>query len=113
MLKILQLLNSNKNINHYEILDFKVGEKYYYLKIKVILKNKSILHIKEFVSAEEYLYSYHWQDKNNKLICRWDNAPHYKNLKTFPHHKHLKNKVKESLETNIEEVLNFIDKVLF
>ncbi|WP_457613933.1 toxin-antitoxin system TumE family protein [Methanocaldococcus sp.] len=40
------------------------------------------------------VYSFHWQDKNGDLIVRWDNAPHYRNIKTFPHYKHTKNVLK-------------------
>ena len=27
--------------------------------------------------------------KNGQLIIRWDNAPHHKQIQTYPHHKHL------------------------
>ena len=57
-----------------------------------------------------YIYSFHWQDKNGDLIIRWDNAPHYKNIKTFPHHKHTKNGVEESDEVCLEDVLKYIEK---
>jgi Family of unknown function (DUF6516) len=33
-------------------------------------------------------YSFHWQSNDGTLICRWDNAPHYRDLTTFPHHLH-------------------------
>ncbi|WP_369750793.1 DUF6516 family protein [Methanocaldococcus sp. FS406-22] len=54
----------------------------------------------------------HWQDKNGDLIIRWDNAPHYKNIKTFPHHKHTKNGVEESDEVCLEDVLKYIENYL-
>jgi hypothetical protein len=31
-------------------------------------------------------YRHHWQDRNSVLIKRWDNAPHYRAIETFPHH---------------------------
>ncbi|MFZ1756274.1 MAG: DUF6516 family protein [Caldilineaceae bacterium] len=34
-------------------------------------------------------YSYHWADAEQKLICRWDNAPHYPHLPNFPFHLHI------------------------
>ena len=46
------------------------------------------MYIKEYVDVNERNYSYHWQDKNQKLILRWDNSPHHKDVLTFPHHKH-------------------------
>jgi len=39
-----------------------------------------------------------------------NNAPHYKNIKTFPHHKHTKKGIEESFETTLEDVLSVIEK---
>lgn len=33
-------------------------------------------------------YSFHWQRNDGTLICRWDNAPHHRDVTTFPHHLH-------------------------
>jgi hypothetical protein len=33
-------------------------------------------------------YSFHWQNKDGTPIYRWDNAPHHRDLSTFPHHLH-------------------------
>ncbi|MEA3359588.1 MAG: DUF6516 family protein [Thermodesulfobacteriota bacterium] len=33
--------------------------------------------------------SFHWQDRVDNLIKRWDNAPHFPDLKGFPHHVHI------------------------
>ena len=38
----------------------------------------------------------------------WDNAPHHKEVNSFPHHKHLGSKVEPSNERNLSEVLKFI-----
>lgn len=37
---------------------------------------------------EKLRYTYHYQDASGKTIFRYDNAPHYPNLPTYPHHKH-------------------------
>ncbi len=34
-------------------------------------------------------YSFHWQDAEGKLIKRWDNAPHFPDVPTYPFHVHL------------------------
>ena len=34
-------------------------------------------------------YSYYWLDTEDRLKVRWDNALHYPQLETFPHHKHI------------------------
>jgi len=41
------------------------------LKIRAVLIDDSILHIREFVSSDDISYSYNWIDKNGSLICRW------------------------------------------
>jgi hypothetical protein len=33
-------------------------------------------------------YRHHWQRDDGLLIKRWDNAPHYPTIDTFPHHLH-------------------------
>jgi hypothetical protein len=33
-------------------------------------------------------YRHHWQDHTGRLIKRWDNAPHYPQVPSFPHHLH-------------------------
>ena len=33
-------------------------------------------------------YSFHWKRNDGTPICRWDNAPHHRDLATFPHHLH-------------------------
>lgn len=37
-----------------------------------------------------FKYSYHWEDDRGQLRCRWDNAPHWPDIPTHPHHKHIK-----------------------
>ena len=109
MQRILKLLQDSKVIKKFEILDFKSGEKFYYLKIKADIKNNTELYIREYMSIGDEKYSYHWQEKNGKLITRWDNAPHQQ-VKTFPHHKHLSDgTVVESYEIRLEKVLKIIE----
>ncbi|MBN2374191.1 hypothetical protein JXL19_10430 [bacterium] len=57
-------------------------------------------------------YSYYWLTSANELKMGWDNAPHHTSLKTFPHHKHIKEKenLQPSSETYLEEVMAFIEK---
>lgn len=58
-------------------------------------------------------YRFHYMDNRKKLVFRYDNALHYKELPTFPFHKHLRNgKVVESEIPQfceiIEEITAFI-----
>jgi len=110
MLKTLELLK-HRLFTSYEVLDFKQGGDFYYLKIKALLVDKSELHIREYVTEADYLYSYHWQDANGKLIIRWDNSPHHRQIRTFPHHKHTP-ELEESYEVDFEAVLKIIERRL-
>lgn len=56
-------------------------------------------------------YRYHCQDPKNRLIFRYDNAPHFPNLKTFPHHKHLPNDVIPVTKPLITEVIEEAKKL--
>lgn len=60
---------------------------------RVYFMNNLILHFIEFVNVkagiERYKYSYHVQNEKEELIFRYDMSPHHKEIKTFPHHKHL------------------------
>ncbi len=106
MLKTLELLQDDL-IKSFEILDFKGGERFYYIKIRATLIDGSELHIREFFSSDNVLYSYHWQDENGSLRIRWDNSPRHSHLSTYPHHKHAP-ELEESGEMCLEEILKEI-----
>ncbi len=80
--------------------------------------DNSTLHFMEFVDVgkkiEKYKYSYHYEDTGKSLILRYDIVPHYRNIATFPHHKHeSENKVVASIEPSLKEVLYEIEKLIW
>lgn len=82
------------------------------MKIRADIKNNTELYLREYMRIGDEKYSYHWHEKEGKLITRWDNAPHQK-VKTFPHHKHLSDgTVVESYEITLEKVLKSIETKL-
>lgn len=68
--------------------------------------------VKNVAFEEKIKYRYHYMDKEKKIIFRYDNAEHHKNIKTYPHHKHLKDSVVESLEQNLFDVLLEIEEMI-
>jgi len=73
----------------------------------------SNLRISEKREKDQLLqYSYYWLDEKNKLLIGWDNAPHHKEISTFPHHKHKQQQTEvcDSNENNLKTVLNFIKR---
>lgn len=107
---MLNILEKHKDI----IKNFRVdcydqeGDSYR-IKIEIVFINTSKLFFKEYLFANgERKYSFHWVDATGKLLCRWDNAPHWPSLKTFPSHKHIRGDVLASRETSLEEILAII-----
>ena len=52
------------------------------IKANATLIDGSILFVNEATGENWREYSYHWQ-KDGKMIMRWDNAPHHKDLVNF------------------------------
>lgn len=107
---ILKSLKDSDIVSQFSILEYKNFSTGFYIKVKVLLVDETELHIKEYNDINKRNYSYHWQDNLGNLLVRWDNAPHYKHIKTFPHHKHINNKIEESYDITLEDILNVISE---
>ena len=105
---ILSLLDIADWVESYEIQDYRQWENGRYYRLKIHLVDESTLFVREYVDETERDYAFHWQDSNNHLLARWDNAPHHRQLLTFPHHKHTPEGVVESLEIVLLDVLEEI-----
>ncbi len=82
------------------------------LRIRVRFLSGYLLELNEAVIIESghirHLgYRYHFQNSQNNLVFRYDNTPHFPEINSFPHHKHLKDNVvavdKPSILKVIEE----------
>lgn len=82
------------------------------LRIRVRFSSGHLLELNEafFVEREHIKhlgYRYHFQNSQNNLVFRYDNTPHFPEVNSFPHHKHLKDNVvavdKPSILKIIEE----------
>jgi hypothetical protein len=83
----------------------------YMLHISATLIDDSRLEIRDYLFVDGHRkYAYQWMEIDGQLRRRWDNAPHWLDIATSPHHVHLPNKeIPEiSLITNIEDLLIFI-----
>jgi hypothetical protein len=84
---------------------------------ELFFTDESNLHFIEFINVKEiievYKYSYHYQDRNSDLIFRYDMAPHHREIKTFPHHKHIhSNNVTEASAPAFAKVLDEISDLI-
>ncbi|MDE3059105.1 MAG: hypothetical protein KGJ59_14230 [Bacteroidota bacterium] len=107
-MEILKSLDQSSIVRSYVVLEYRTFQFGFFIKIKAALIDGSELHIKEYSDETERNYSYHWQSDAGVLITRWDNAPHYSNLSTFPHHKHQEGKILPSEEILLEDVLEHL-----
>jgi hypothetical protein len=73
----------------------------------------SELHVREFVDVsagiDRYKYSYHYM-RVGRLVFRYDNATDIpgRDLKTYPHHKHVGEAIEESPAPTLQQVLTEI-----
>jgi hypothetical protein len=90
------------------------------LKLRFRFYFKYLLSISEaLVVVDEQItaidYRYHFQDGQNNLIFRYDNTPHFPDLLSFPHHKHLADQViscnQSSIATVIQDAIAFLEGV--
>jgi hypothetical protein len=68
----------------------------------------SRLSFREYVDLQESIeklsYSFHYQDRDNNLIFRYDNAQHKPDL-GYVEHKHIRDKIISSKIPDIEQVI--------
>jgi len=110
---LFQILNRYSDIIlSYRVKKFEQFGDLFRLGAEVDFLDHSRLIIRETIIGRfKRKYAYHWQDKGNKLIIRWDNAPDW-DVDTFPHHKHIagKENVEPSYERTLEQVLDVIKR---
>ena len=58
-------------------------------------------------------YAYHYQNESGEVIFRYDNAPHYPNILTYPHHKHVGSTVEPTQVPDLSDVLREIEQMIF
>ena len=86
------------------------------LRIRLRFDQGHLLEINEAVVVEDNSlvsldYRYHCQDENNRLIFRYDSTPHFPDLSSFPHHKHLPDTVIPSDKPEIGQIIKEAEEV--
>ncbi len=112
-MEIIKCVERSRIVKKYDVLVFEVFEGGFYIKIKALLSDDSELFIREYSDLNERNYSYHWQSSRGRLLMRWDNAGHHRQIETYPHHLHEGNYICPSYHISCEEILKDIeDKIL-
>lgn len=91
----------------------KISEDRGWIKSHVLFTNGTQMHLFEYILIDDspnlVKYKYHWQKKDGELIKRWDNAPHHKELETYPDHVHTKEGVYPHKNLNLRQVLDILE----
>jgi len=109
-------LTASPIVKDIEILDEFITSVSGFLDCRVLLIDGSELYVSEYFTVlkdriKRDKYSYHLQ-KRGELLIRWDNAPHHKELSTFPDHVHRKDGVHESKEMTVEDILEELSEII-
>jgi hypothetical protein len=102
-----------------QVMSFKIVKEIFgnndgFIRVKCILNGGNVFEFAEYVQVGQKRkvimesYSYHWQTVYGKLIKRWDNAPHHREIATFPHHLHDGDNVCESKPVTLTTILKEI-----
>lgn len=108
MYEIISALKESNLFASIDVIELIDEESVKLIKIKATVLNGTALYITELHTPDYQKYSYHWQKENGELIIRWDNKPHWRNLKTFPHHRHEKERILPSYRIGIDDVIKMI-----
>lgn len=110
----LYRLDINPVVTAYEVISYDQEEDVSFLKLRIKLIDGPLLHTPEKVSRSARKYAFHWQRPDNSYLVRWDNAPHYPDLASFPHHRQDNRSgtetITDSHEITLDEVTAFIQE---
>ncbi len=112
-------INSSSPVRSSSLYKDEREDEILFLRGGIRFVDGSFLHFREFVQIKRdlpvnrYTYVYHYQGADEKMIFRYDNAPHYPKLPTAPHHKHIgESDVIAVNPPNLEEVIQEIERLI-
>lgn len=90
-----------------------------FLRGDLVFKDGSRLHFREFVRIKRghpinrYMYAFQYMRADGTLIFRYDDAGHFSQLPSAPHHKHIgENDVMAANAPDLESVLKEIEALI-
>ncbi|MGB8213544.1 MAG: DUF6516 family protein [Anaerolineales bacterium] len=89
-----------------------------FLRGDLVFKDGSHLHFREFVHiqrgypANRYMYAFQYMHADGTLVFRYDDADHFPQLRSAPHHKHIgEDDVIAANAPDLQSVLKEIEKM--
>ena len=95
----------------WRVIRYEQEAETYLLQLSANLQDDSRLELRDYLFADgSRKYAYQWMEADGTLRRRWDNAPHWPDVATAPHHVHLPGQEtpEPSTVTNLEDLLCFI-----
>ncbi len=98
-------------IESIEQVSYREEEHISLIRAKLRVFDGTMLWVREIYMHDTLeTYSYYWLHSDESIIIGWDNAPHHRNIPTFPHHKHREGKIESSQERDLKDVLQVLKK---
>ncbi len=115
---IKALILLNPQVAHWRIVREEEQGDRGLLRYRLTLKDNSLLEMFEFflitaTGVQVTKYRFHWQNADDQLLKRWDNAAHHPEIATYPHHVHdgSEENVLPHESMNAEKVLSTISAI--
>lgn len=109
---VFRLLDCSAAVQSFDVVEHRIWRTGSYLRMRILLRDGSELHTREFTDETERKYAFHWQTAAGELLARWDNAPHHPELPTHPDHKHVASGVEPTSDVALEDVLACLERKL-
>ena len=89
----------------------------WFIRADLYFIDNSLLHFRELWIGQgrrqKKTYTYHYQRADGTLVFRYDNAPHYPDLPSAPHHKHIgENDILAAEMPDLFQVLKEIENII-
>lgn len=111
---MLHLFDQNNHLfTSWAVVRYEREGDTYLLHIVAKLKDNSLLELRDYLFSDgSRKYAYQWMEADQNLRRRWDNAPHWLDITTAPHHVHLPGQKtpEPSTVTNLEDLLSFLQE---
>jgi hypothetical protein len=88
-----------------------------YIKGSIHFIDSSLLELSLFVKEAHKAisidkYRFHYMNNAGRMLFRYDNAPHYSELSSFPNHKHVQHRAIASSPPDLQDILDEISAIL-
>ncbi|MDO8752449.1 MAG: DUF6516 family protein [Anaerolineales bacterium] len=108
-----------KKISGLTIVPQRREDEFAFISGEIKFSDGTYLYFREYVELKEgyaprrYKYAYHYQRGDETVIFRYDNARHFPDLLSAPHHKHIgENEVVAANAPDLESVLKEIEALI-